>query len=171
MLYLIIILLIVSFYYHDELIVFLRGLNDSKSPQVSRTLFSILADLSNLLVWKVLAHPPIFNSSSFSAKSLESIPSTATKIIITITFMFDSSQARSKYLTVFFDLYSMVLQDSKVHDSAGSLFLVNYHLVKSSGQNKVICLHLKILKKCVCFILQYGFWFVHTLSDSMVKFL
>ena len=44
--------------------VFHRGLSDSKSPQVSRTLLSILANLNNAVVWMVSAHPLIPNSSS-----------------------------------------------------------------------------------------------------------
>ena len=38
--------------------------SDSKSPQVFRNLFSILAGLNNAVVWMVSAHPPIFKSSS-----------------------------------------------------------------------------------------------------------
>ena len=34
-------------------------LSDSKSPQVSRTLLSILAVLNNLVVWMVSTRPPI----------------------------------------------------------------------------------------------------------------
>ena len=39
--------------------VFLKGLSDNKSPKVSRTLLSILADLSNAVVWTVFTHPII----------------------------------------------------------------------------------------------------------------
>ena len=40
------------------------SLNDSKSPQISRTLLSILADLNKAVVWMVSTHPLI--SKSFS---------------------------------------------------------------------------------------------------------
>ena len=39
-------------------------LSDNKSTQVSRTLLSILADLSNAFVWMVSTCPFIFKSSS-----------------------------------------------------------------------------------------------------------
>ncbi len=39
-------------------------LSDSKSPQVSRNLLSILVDLNNALVWKVSARTPISKSSN-----------------------------------------------------------------------------------------------------------
>ena len=44
--------------------VFHWSLSDSKSPQVSRTLFSILAVLNNAVVWMVSTRPPTSKSSS-----------------------------------------------------------------------------------------------------------
>ena len=44
--------------------VFHWSLNDSKSPQVSRTLLSILVDFSNAVVWIVFTRPLIFKSPS-----------------------------------------------------------------------------------------------------------
>ena len=41
-----------------------RSLSDSRYPQVSRTLLSILADLNNALVWIVSIRPHISKSSS-----------------------------------------------------------------------------------------------------------
>ena len=55
--------------------VFHKSLSDSKSPQVSRTLLSILADLSNIVVWMVSVLPLISNSSSLRTKIFEVIPS------------------------------------------------------------------------------------------------
>ena len=46
----IVIIIIIIILYIRELMVFHRSLNDSKSPQVSRTLLSILADLKNAAV-------------------------------------------------------------------------------------------------------------------------
>ena len=57
-------------------------LQEFEWQQVSWTLLSILADLNNVIVWMVSAHPPISNSSSSFTKPLEIIPSTP--IIITI---------------------------------------------------------------------------------------
>ena len=47
-----------------ELMVFHWSLNDRKSPQVSRTLLSILAVLKNDVAWMVFTHPPTSKSSS-----------------------------------------------------------------------------------------------------------
>ena len=44
--------------------IFLLSLSDSKSPQVSRTLLSILVDLNNVVIWMVYTHPLISKSSS-----------------------------------------------------------------------------------------------------------
>ena len=43
--------------------VFHRSLSDSKSPQVSRTLLSILAVFNNAVVWMVSIRPPTSKSS------------------------------------------------------------------------------------------------------------
>ena len=62
--------------------------SDNKSPQVSRTLLSILADLSHAVVRMVLAHPPIPNTFSPFTKPLETAPSAPGISGITVTFMF-----------------------------------------------------------------------------------
>ena len=49
--------LLMSFSHQRYLIVFHRSLRDSKSARVSRTLLSILADLNNVVVWRVLNCP------------------------------------------------------------------------------------------------------------------
>ena len=46
------------------LMVFHWSLRDSKSPQVSRTLLSILTVLNNAVVWMVSTRPPTSKSSS-----------------------------------------------------------------------------------------------------------
>ena len=63
--------LLFSHFYYNFLCVFhtsdrrwsFTGVSDSKSPQVFKTLLSILAGLNNALVWMVSALPPIYNSS------------------------------------------------------------------------------------------------------------
>ena len=42
--------------------VFLRSMSDNKSPQVYRTLHSILADLKNVVVWMFTTRPLISKS-------------------------------------------------------------------------------------------------------------
>ena len=63
--------------------VFHWSLNNSKSPQVSWTLLSILADLNNAVVWMVSACPP-------TSKPLEIVLSAPITIGVTVTFMFHS---------------------------------------------------------------------------------
>ena len=63
---------------------------DSKSPQVSRTLLSILADLNNVVVWIVSTCPLISKSSSPFIYPFRGIPSAPITIGLTITFMFHS---------------------------------------------------------------------------------
>ena len=65
-------LLFASFSHHYYLMVFHWSPRDSKSPQVSWSLLSILVDLNNAIVWVVSALPPIFNSSSSLIKPLGS---------------------------------------------------------------------------------------------------
>ena len=50
----------ISFSHLRYLMVFHWSLSGNKSPQVSRTLLSILADLNNAVVWMVSTHPLIF---------------------------------------------------------------------------------------------------------------
>ena len=65
--------------------VFLWSLSDSKYPQVSRTLLSILAVLNNAAVWMVSTRPTSKSSSPFN-NSLITVP----KAPITIgTYYYD----------------------------------------------------------------------------------
>ena len=66
--------------------VFHGSLRDSKSPQVSRTLLSILAHLNNGIVWMVSTSLLISKSSYFFTKTLRIGPSVP--ITNNITFMF-----------------------------------------------------------------------------------
>ena len=74
------------------------SLKDSKSPQVSKILLSILTSLNNAVAWMVSTCPLISKSSSPIINPSVTIPSTAITIGITITFIFHSffrSLARS----------------------------------------------------------------------------
>ena len=79
------------FYYYDEFFtpVVVIHRSDSKSPQVSRTLLGILAELNNAIIWMVSVCPPIFNSSSLFRKSSGIVQSAPIIIGITVTFMFN----------------------------------------------------------------------------------
>ena len=92
--------------------VFHRSLSDSKSPQVSRTLLSILAVLNNAVVWMVSTRPPTSKSSSSFSNPLVTVPNAPITIGIIITCMFHSffsSLARSRYLSFFSHSFSFIL--------------------------------------------------------------
>ena len=84
--------------------IFHWSLNDSKSPQVSRTRLRILAVLSNAVVWIVSTRPPISKSSRPFNNPLVIVPNAPITIGTIVTFMFHSffnSLARSRYLSFF----------------------------------------------------------------------
>ena len=88
------------------------SLRDSKSPQVSKTLLSILAILNNAVVWMVSTHLPISQSSSSFNYPLLTVPKAPITIGIIVTFMFHSffnSLARSRYLSFFSHSFSFIL--------------------------------------------------------------
>ena len=69
---------------------FYWSLSDSKSPQVSRTLLSILAVLNNAVVWMVSTRPPTSKSSSPFSNPLVTVPNAPITIGIIVTCMFYS---------------------------------------------------------------------------------
>ena len=92
--------------------VFHWSLSDSKSPQVSRTLLSILADLNNVVVWMVSTRPPTSKSSSPFSNLLVTVQNAPITIGIIVTCMlhsFFNSLARSRYLSFFSHSFSFIL--------------------------------------------------------------
>ena len=110
--------------------VFHWRLSDSKSPQVSRTLLSILAVFSNAVVWMVSTQPPTSKSSRPFNNPLVTVPKAPITIGIIVTFMFHSFfQFSSKVevlisLFTFFRFYTVVSRDSKVDNFADFLFFL-----------------------------------------------
>ena len=153
-------------------------LSDSKSPQVSRTILSILADLNNAVVWMVSTRPLISKSSNSYTSLLVTVPRAPITLGITVTFMFHNffnSLARSRYLFFFsLSFYSVVSWDSKVHNSAGSLLFIYFlKIITRSGRLAEIggiSLHLKIPEEFVCLVLHDRCWVVHIPFVRMVKF-
>ena len=88
-------------------------LSDSKSPQVSRTLLSILAVLNSAVIWTVSTRPPTSKSSCPFSNPLVTVPNAPITIGIIVTFMFHScffnSLARSRYLSFFSHSFSFIL--------------------------------------------------------------
>ena len=111
--------------------------SDSKSPQVSRTLLSILAVLYNAVVWMVSIRPPTSKSSSPFSNPLVTVPNAPITIGIIVTCMFHSFfQFLSKVevlilLFTFFQFYSVVSRDSRVDYFASSLFFLLLIIIKS----------------------------------------
>ena len=92
--------------------VFHWSLSESKSPQVSRTRLSILAVLSNAVVWIVSTRPPTSKSSRPFNNHLVIVPNAPITIGIIVTFMFHSffnSLARSRYLSFFSPSFRFIL--------------------------------------------------------------
>ena len=92
--------------------VFQWSLSDSKSPQVSGTLLSILAVFNNAVVWMVSTRPLTYKSSSPFSNPLVTVPNAPITIGIIVTFMFHSffnSLARSRYLSFFSHSFSFIL--------------------------------------------------------------
>ena len=108
--------------------VFHWSLSDSKSPQVSRPLLSILAILNNVVVWMVSTRPPTSKSSSPLSNPIVTFPKAPIRTGIIFSGIFHSFfQFPSKVevlilLFTFFQFYSVVSWDRKVDNFAVSLF-------------------------------------------------
>ena len=87
-------------------------LSDSKSPQVSRTLLSILAVFNNAVICMVSNHLPTSKSSWSFNNYLVTVPKAPITIGTIVTFMFYiffNSLARSRYLSFFSHSFSFIL--------------------------------------------------------------
>ena len=130
-----------SFSHQRQLMVFHWSLCDSKSPQVSGTLLSILAILNNIVVWMVSTRPPTFKSSSPFSNPLVTIPNAPITIGIIVTCMFHSffnSLARSRYISFFSYYISFILSSAGTAKSTFLqilFFVVDYYKVRSSGRD------------------------------------
>ena len=112
--------------------VFHGSLSDRKSNQVSRTLLSILADLSNAILWLVSACIPVSSSSSLLYKPSRTVPSAPIIIGITVTFIFHN------FLVLWQGLFSLtfILWSTREATSTIRQILFFYHpSVWSSGLN------------------------------------
>ena len=159
--------------------VFYWSLSDSKSPQVSTTLLSILADLDNSVIWIVTTLPLISKSSSSFTNLLVTILKASIIIGIIVTFMFHSflfnSLARSRYLS-FFSLsfhFTVVSRDNKIHNSASYLFLLI--IIKFDHLDEIrwsICITKYQRSLCVSFSsTEAGLWIYHWFEWSNFNFL
>ena len=106
-------------------------LRDSKSPQVSRTLLSILAVLNVVVGWVVSTRPLIFKSSSPFGDCTKSTNHDWYNCHFHVLQLFQFSSKVQVFilLFLFFPFYYGVSQDSKVHNFENSLFFVDYYKV------------------------------------------
>ena len=92
--------------------VFHWRLSNSKFPQVSRTLLSILAVFNTAVVWMVSTRPSNSKSSRPFYNLLVTVPKAPITTRIIVTFMFHScfnSLARSRYWSLFSHSFSFIL--------------------------------------------------------------
>ena len=100
--------------------VFHWRLCDNKSPQVFRTLLSILAVFNNAAVWMVSTRLPTSKSSRPFNNPLVTVPKAPITIGIIVTFMFRSffnSLARSECLSLFSHSFSFILWSTGIAKS------------------------------------------------------
>ena len=86
------------------------SLINSKSPQVYRTFFSILADLNNSVVWMISTLPLISKSSHSCTNPLVTVPSVLITTDITVSSVFHSSSKVLELtsLFAFFPFYPVI---------------------------------------------------------------
>ena len=113
-------LLLARFSHQCLLEIFPWSLRDSKYPQVSQTLLSILADLYNSIVRMVSFHRFISKSSLPYTNPLVTVPSAPITTGINVTFMIHSffrSLARSRYFSPLSLSFSFILWSAKMAKS------------------------------------------------------
>ena len=144
--------------------VFHWNLSDSKPPQVSRTLLSILAILNNAVVSMVSTRPSTSKSSSPFNNPLVTVTKAPITIGIIVTFMFQFFQFPSKVevlilLFTFFQFYSVVSRDNKVVNFVNSFFFSFFFfllliVIRSSLLAKIrwsLCMSKSLRSLCVSF--------------------
>ena len=155
--------------------VFHWSLSDSKSPQVSRTLLSILAVLSNVVVWMVSTRPPTSKSSSPFSNPSVTVRNAPITIGIIVTFMFHSffySLARSRYLSFFSHSFSFIPWSAGTAKSTILQVLFFLLIIIRSGLLAVIRWSVCMSKshRSLCVIFLDSCWVVHIPFVHMVKF-
>ena len=128
--------------------VFHWDLSDSKS-QVSRILLSILTDLNSIVVWMVSTRHLIPKSYSPCNNSSVTVPRVPITNGIKVTFMFHSlfffhfpSKVEVLILPfMFFQFYSVVSRDNKVHNFASTLLFFLLMIMRSGRLAKYYYYH------------------------------
>ena len=116
--------------------VFHRSLSDTKSPQVSRTRLSILAVLSNAVLWIVSTRQLTSKSSKPFNNPLVTVPNAPITIGTIVTFMFHSfvcSLVRSRYLSFFSLSFRLILSSAGTAKSTILQILFFLLIIMRSG--------------------------------------
>ena len=132
------------------------SLSDNKSPQVSRTLLSILADLKNAGVWMDSTYPAISKSSSPCTNPMVTALRALITIGIIVTFMFYSffnSLTRSRYLSLFLHSFNFTLWSAGTAKSTilQVLFFYNYKICLSGRDLVIVSVSKPQRSLCVSF--------------------
>ena len=120
--------------------IFPWSLIDNKSPQATRTLFSILVDLDNAVVWMVSTSFLISKPTNFFTNPLRIVPSALITTGITVTFMFHSfcsSQARSGYSSLFSPYSNFTLRSAGTAKSTVRHVLFLLTIIRSGFLGKI----------------------------------
>ena len=133
--------------------VFQWSLSDRKSPQVSRTLHSILTVLNNAVVWMVSTRSPTSKSSSPFSNPFVTVPKAPITIGIIVTCMFHvffNSLARSRYLSYFLSFFFSCQPGQQSRQFCNfSLFLL---IIIRSGLLAEIHVYVKVPSEFMCVI-------------------
>ena len=151
------------------------SLSDSKSPQVFRTLLSILADLNNGVVWMVSTRPLISKSSSPNTNTLMTILNARITFGIIVTFRFHSvfsSQTSTRYLSIFSLSFIFTLLSTRTAQLTILQALFLLLTITRSGRLAEIRWSICISKSQIilCLIFKDGLWVVYISFVHMVKF-
>ena len=163
--------------------IFHWGLSESKSPQVSRTLLSILAVFNNAIFWMVSTRPPTSKSSRPFNNPLVTVPKVIIIIGIIVTFMFYSffnPLARSRYLSLHSHSFSFILWSARTVKSTNLrifffccwLFKVLFSISCNPSQGHLLRLSVGKMSDLICYkyscILQPVLWVV-TFPISLIS--
>ena len=156
--------------------VFHWSLSDSKSPQISRTLLSILTVLKNKVVWMVSTRPLNCKSSSSFSIPLVTVlnaPITIGKTVNCMSHIFFNSLARLRYLSFFSHSFSFILWSAGTAKSTILQVLFFFLIiVRSSLLAEIrwsVCMS-KSHKSLLRVIFYDRYWIVHIPFFSKVKF-
>ena len=116
------------------------SLSDSKSPQVSWTLLSILADLNNTVALMVFTHPLVSKSSSPCTSPLVTVPRAPMTIGIIVTFMFYSFSVLLLGLRTYLSFHFLSVSPRGLQERQSSLIIfivINIIIISSSSSSLI----------------------------------